>query len=173
MIRQSGFTGSIVARPAFCRGFRLRSFGYMLRSMVSTLAANMMLVRCNFDAPTSLACLKEASDSPDLRCPAVVNKANHGRGITGTTPLRDLESLRSGRQRVVQHSVDPCSARYPAGKLRLRPRFDGVSPQYGEPSQPSRACAHGALRAGLPCSVITQIAVLANDMSSPTNILIP
>lgn len=51
LVRQSGLTSSILARPAFCGGFGLRSFGYMLRSVVGALAANMMLVRCNFDVP--------------------------------------------------------------------------------------------------------------------------
>ena len=38
----------------------------MLRSVVSAMAANMMLVQCgNSDVPISLACSAEACDSPD------------------------------------------------------------------------------------------------------------
>ena len=58
----------------------------MLRSVVSALAANMMLVQCNSDVPISLACLIWIGNSPD-------------HDIIGTASLEDLEDLRSGRQR--------------------------------------------------------------------------
>lgn len=45
--------GFLIAYPAFCRGFRLRSLGYMLRFVVSARAANMMLVRCTSNVPIS------------------------------------------------------------------------------------------------------------------------
>ena len=63
----------------------MRSLGHMLRSVVSAVAANKMLVRCNSDGPISLACLVITSDSPE-------------HGIIGTTSLRDLEGLQSSRQ---------------------------------------------------------------------------
>ena len=50
------------------------------------VAASMMLVRCNFDVPIFQACLTEASDGPE-------------HAIIGTTFLRNLDGLRSGRQR--------------------------------------------------------------------------
>ena len=59
----------------------------MLRSVVGAVAANMMLVQCNSDAPISLACSIWIGNSPD-------------HGITGTASLGDLEGLRLGRQRV-------------------------------------------------------------------------
>lgn len=37
----------------------------MRRSVVSAMAANMMLVQCNSDVPISLACSAEAGNSPD------------------------------------------------------------------------------------------------------------
>ncbi len=74
----------------------------MLRTVVSALVAHTILVRCNSDVLISLACLTDASDSP-------------GHGIIGTTSRRDLEGLRSSRQRVEEHSIRLCSAGYPAG----------------------------------------------------------
>jgi hypothetical protein len=60
----------------------------MLRSVVSARAANMMLVRCWFDAvsdvPISLACSTKIGNSPDL-------------GIIGTA-LGDLAGLWPSRQ---------------------------------------------------------------------------
>lgn len=52
LTRQSGSFRSVTV-PNFCRRFRLRLFGYMLRFVVSAAAANMMLVRCNSDVPIS------------------------------------------------------------------------------------------------------------------------
>ena len=66
----------------------------MLRSVVSAMAANMMLVRCNSDVPISLACLTAVSDGLD-------------HDIIGTTSLRDLEDLQSGRQRLLAQGVMP------------------------------------------------------------------
>lgn len=59
----------------------------MLRSLVSAMAANKMLVQCNSDVPISLTCLVITSDSPE-------------HGIIGTTSLRDLEGLQPSRQRI-------------------------------------------------------------------------
>lgn len=59
----------------------------MLRSVVGAVAANMMLVHCNSDVPISLACSMWIGNSPD-------------HDIIGTASLRDLEGLRSGRQRM-------------------------------------------------------------------------
>ncbi len=55
----------------------------MLRSVVSAMAANMMLVPCNCDVPISLACSNLIGKSPD-------------HGIVGTTSLGDLEGLLAG-----------------------------------------------------------------------------
>ena len=54
----------------------------MLRSVVSAVAANMMLVQCNSDVPISLACSIWIGNSPD-------------HGIIGTASLGDLEGLLS------------------------------------------------------------------------------
>ena len=66
----------------------------MLRSVVSAVAANMMLVQCNSDVPISLACSIWIGNSPD-------------HGIIGTAFLGDLEGLQSGRQRLVIQVVRP------------------------------------------------------------------
>ena len=52
----------------------------MLRSVVSAVAAKMMLVQCNCDVPISLACLILIGNSPERRCPLMVCNANHERG---------------------------------------------------------------------------------------------
>ena len=66
----------------------------MLRSVVSAMAANMMLVQRNSDVPISLACSMWFGNSPD-------------HGIIGTASLGDLESLRSGRQRLEVQFLTP------------------------------------------------------------------
>lgn len=117
----------------FCCGFRLRSFRHMLRSVVSAPAANMVQARCAHLTGVLYGSQRQS------RLPQNRNHVPAG-------PL----CLQSSRQRVEEHSVRPCSARYQAGKLCHRSRSDGVSPQYGEPRQPSRTCVHGVVRAGLP-----------------------
>ena len=81
----------------------------MLGFAVSATAANMMLVRCNSDVPISEACLAKARDSP---------------GVIGTTSLRDLESLQSGRQRVEDHAIRPGLAPHLTGRSCHPPRSD-------------------------------------------------
>jgi hypothetical protein len=66
----------------------------MLRSVVGAVAANMMLVHCNSDLPISLACSILVGNSPD-------------HGMIGTASLGDLESLRSGRQRLEVQFLTP------------------------------------------------------------------
>ena len=66
----------------------------MLRSVVSAVAANMMLVQCNSDVPISLACSIWIGNSPD-------------HGIIGTASLGDLEGLRSGRQQIKLQRFTP------------------------------------------------------------------
>jgi hypothetical protein len=66
----------------------------MLRSVVSAVAANMMLVHCNSDLPISLACSMLVGNSPD-------------HGMIETASLWDLESLRSGRQRLEVQFLTP------------------------------------------------------------------
>jgi hypothetical protein len=66
----------------------------MLRSVISAVAANMMLVQCNSDLPISLACLILIGNSPD-------------HGIIGTASLGDHEGLRSDRRRLGTQVVRP------------------------------------------------------------------
>lgn len=57
----------------------------MLRSVVSAMAANMMLVQCNSGVPISIGVLDAIGISPE-------------HGIAGTTSRGDLEGPQSGRQ---------------------------------------------------------------------------
>ena len=68
----------------------------MLRSVVSAMAANMMLVQCNSDVPISLACSIGVGNSPD-------------HGIIGTASLGNLEGLQSGRHRLELQFITPHS----------------------------------------------------------------
>lgn len=116
---------------------QLRSFGYMLRFVVSAAATNINLVRCNSDVPISSAPLTCISDSPDL-------------GIIGTTSLQDLDSRRSSRQRLTGHPVRQGSAWHPAGRSCYRSKFDEVWQRCGVRERSSRFYDRAAARAGRP-----------------------
>lgn len=79
--------------PAVACALALSATGYMLRSVVSATAANMMLVRCNSGVPISLACSPElaapvrATASPEPR-PSGHSEARARRQVAGGATKR-------------------------------------------------------------------------------------
>ena len=92
----------------------------MLRSVVSAMAANMMLVQCgNSDVPISLACSTEAGDSPDHDIIGTASRLGPRRSAvrqTSTTWFCYKRSGRFGDQRdygefrtIPPHPVQDCA----------------------------------------------------------------
>lgn len=119
---------------AAATAFVLAQHGCLLRSVVSAVAANMMLAKCNSDVPISLACSIWIGNRPD-------------HGIIGTASLGDLEGLRSGRQRFGVQVIRPHRAlRCRTGRGYRQPISCEGLRRCAVPMRPSRASILGGGR---------------------------
>lgn len=138
LFRRSGDSNFVAACPAVGCGLTASIPGYTLRSVVSAVAANMMLVRCNSGVPISHSCSPveaatvRATASPEPRPSGhSETRARSGGGWYGCR-VRPLVTWR------------------PAGMSLRRATCDGARQRSGGPRPPSRAYCRGASRSAPP-----------------------